>query len=104
MGGRTGHFAERFQLFVIIALGETIVVTGATTSESTWTPGRVAAFALAFLSTAAMWWLYFNYVATIAEKRLELARNRTHVARDAYTPARRDRRRDHPRPRSATSS
>ena len=29
----TAHFAERFQLFVIIALGESIVITGATTAE-----------------------------------------------------------------------
>ena len=81
----TDHFAERFQLFVIIALGESIVVTGTTTSELDLDLSRVAAFGLAFLSTAAMWWLYFNYVARIAQRRLELSRNRTILARDAYT-------------------
>ena len=81
----TDHFAERFQLFVIIALGESIVVTGTTTSELDLDLSRVAAFGLAFLSTAAMWWLYFNYVARIAQRRLELSRNRTVLARDAYT-------------------
>ena len=81
----TDHFAERFQLFVIIALGESIVVTGTTTSELDLDLSRVAAFALAFLSTAAMWWLYFNYVARIAQRRLELSPNRTVLARDAYT-------------------
>ena len=59
----TAHFAERFQLFMIIALGETIVLTGATTSELDLDPARVTAFALAFLATAALWWLYFGYVA-----------------------------------------
>ena len=81
----TGHFAERFQLFVIIALGETIVITGATTSELELTVARVAALALAFLGTTALWWLYFNVAATIAERRLEESDNRTLLARDAYT-------------------
>ena len=81
----TTHFAERFQLFVIIALGETIVLTGAATAGLELTVARSAAFALAFCSTAALWWLYFDYVARIAERRLELATNRTQLARDAYT-------------------
>jgi len=81
----TSHFAERFQLFVIIALGETIVITGATTSALDLDVTTVVAFGLAFLSTAALWWLYFGYVATIAERRLELTDRRTELARDAYT-------------------
>jgi low temperature requirement protein LtrA len=81
----TSHFAERFQLFVIIALGETIVLTGATTAGLELSPARVVAFALAFLGTAALWWLYFNYVATIAQRRLALSPDRTRLARDAYT-------------------
>jgi low temperature requirement protein LtrA len=81
----TGHFAERFQLFIIIALGETIVITGATTSELELTTARIFAFGVAFLATAALWWLYFSLVATIAERRLALAENRTVLARDAYT-------------------
>jgi low temperature requirement protein LtrA len=81
----SGHFAERFQLFIIIALGETIVITGATTSELELTTARIFAFGLAFLATAALWWLYFSLVATIAERRLALAENRTVLARDAYT-------------------
>ena len=81
----TEHFAERFQLFIIIALGETIVVTGATTADLELTTARIAAFALAFLGTAALWWLYFNLVANIAQRRLAQAENRTLLARDAYT-------------------
>src|SRR5215210_518606 len=81
----TEHFAERFQLFIIIALGETIVVTGATTAELDLDAARLAALGLAFLSTAAMWWLYFNYVAGIAQRQLELSEDRTSLARDGYT-------------------
>ncbi len=79
------HFAERFQLFVIIALGETIVITGTTTSELDLDLAVVSAFVLAFLGTAALWWLYFSYVSTIVQRRLELASNSTRIARDAYT-------------------
>ena len=81
----TSHFAERFQLFVILALGESIVVTGATTAGDDLDAARLASFAVAFLGTAAMWWLYFDYAAAIAQRRLELATNRTQMARDAYT-------------------
>ncbi|MBA3376740.1 MAG: low temperature requirement protein A [Actinobacteria bacterium] len=80
-----GHFAERFQLFVIIALGETIVITGTTTTGLDLDIATVTAFALAFLGTAALWWLYFSYVSTIVQRRLELASNSTRIARDAYT-------------------
>ena len=82
---QTSHFAERFQLFMIIALGETIVITGATTAGLELGAARTAAFGLAFVMTAALWWLYFNYVARIAERRLELSPQRTRLARDGYT-------------------
>ena len=81
----TSHFAERFQLFIIIALGESIVITGATTAQLELDTARMAALGVAFVSTAALWWLYFSYVARIAERRLELADDRTTTARDAYT-------------------
>jgi low temperature requirement protein LtrA len=81
----TSHFAERFQLFVIIALGESIVLTGATTSELELDAARVAAFGVAFLGSAAFWWLYFNYSAAVAQRLLERSANRTLAARDAYT-------------------
>ena len=81
----TSHFAERFQLFVIIALGESVVLIGATTAELDLDAARITALSLAFAGTAALWWLYFDYVAPIAQRRLELASNRTLLARDGYT-------------------
>jgi low temperature requirement protein LtrA len=81
----TAHFSERFGLFVIIALGESIVLTGSTISGAALGAATLAAFATAFLITAALWWLYFTYVVRIAERRLEMAENRTRTARDAYT-------------------
>jgi low temperature requirement protein LtrA len=81
----TEHFTERFGLFIILALGESIVIIGATTSELDLDTARVAAFGIAFLATAALWWLYFSAVARIAQRHLELSENRTLLARDAYT-------------------
>jgi low temperature requirement protein LtrA len=81
----TEHFAERFGLFIILALGESIVITGATTSELDLDAARIIAFVMAFLASAAIWWLYFTSVATVGEHYLEVSDNRTVLARDAYT-------------------
>ena len=81
----TEHFAERFQLFIIVALGESIVITGATTSELELNRPTILAFGVAFLVSASLWWLYFNFVARIVQQHLEVARDRTKAARDAYT-------------------
>ena len=81
----TEHFTERFGFFIILALGESIVIIGATTSELDVDTARVVAFGMAFLATAALWWLYFSAVPRIAQRHLELSENRTVLARDAYT-------------------
>lgn len=56
-----GHLAERCQLFVIVALGETLLITGATLGEHPhWDAPTLIALLVAFLGTAAMWWVYFD--------------------------------------------
>lgn len=56
-----GHLAERCQLFVIVALGETLLVSGATLAETEiWTTPVLSALLATFLGTLAMWWLYFG--------------------------------------------
>ncbi|GAB3102257.1 low temperature requirement protein A [Lysobacter terrae] len=56
-----GHLAERCQLFVIVALGETLLATGATMANAgTWDVAILSALLAAFLGTLAMWWLYFG--------------------------------------------
>jgi low temperature requirement protein LtrA len=81
----TEHFAERFGLFIILALGESVVITGATTSELVLKQPRIAAFIMAFLASATIWWLYFTSVAALGEHYLEVSESRTTLARDAYT-------------------
>ena len=81
---RTSHLVERFALFILIALGETIVITGATTSKLDLDLARFTAFALAFVGTAALWWLYFDGFRRIARWRLALASTPVQLARDVY--------------------
>ena len=81
------HFGERFQLFVIIALGESVVLAGATASDTGLSLGVVTALLLAFLSSTALWWLYFGQVAgTVLERiRMATADERGQIGRDIYT-------------------
>jgi low temperature requirement protein LtrA len=79
------HFAERCQTFVIIALGESIVVTGATASAAGLTSTVVLCLFVAFVETAALWWLYFGATAEHARIRMTTCENPGRLARDAYT-------------------
>ncbi|SEH17293.1 Low temperature requirement protein LtrA [Sphingopyxis sp. YR583] len=56
-----GHLAERCQLFVIVALGETLLATGATLGrDQSWSTPILSALGATFLGTLALWWLYFG--------------------------------------------
>ena len=81
------HFGERFQLFVIIALGESIVLAGATASDTGLSIEVVSALLLAFLSSTALWWLYFGQVAGTVFERIRTAtlEERGQIGRDIYT-------------------
>jgi low temperature requirement protein LtrA len=79
------HMAERCGLFVIIALGESILVTGSNFSRGDWSAGAVLAMAVAFVSSVVMWWLYFDVGAEHGSRRLAKARNPGPLARLAYT-------------------
>jgi low temperature requirement protein LtrA len=81
------HFVERHGLIIIIALGESIVAIGAGV-EGEVDAGVVAASALGVGVTAALWWLYFDIVALVAERRLAHAkpgREQNEIARDSFS-------------------
>jgi low temperature requirement protein LtrA len=80
-----GHLAERCALFTIIALGESILVMGATTAGLAWTPGVIAAFLASFAGSLAMWWIYFASTAEAASEAISHAKDPGRVARMAYT-------------------
>ena len=82
-----GHFAERHGLIIIIALGESIVAIGVG-AEAGVDAGVVAAATLGIVVAGALWWLYFDVVALVAERRLTRAppgRERNEIARDSYS-------------------
>jgi low temperature requirement protein LtrA len=81
------HFAERHGLILIIALGESIVAIGVG-AEHGVTTGVVVAACLGIVVAAALWWLYFDVVALVAERRLSNAApglERNTIARDSFS-------------------
>lgn len=80
-----GHFAERCQLFILIVLGESIVIAGATAADDGLTAAGVAPLVVAFLETVALWWLYFGTPAENSRVAVISSDNPGRLARDAYT-------------------
>jgi low temperature requirement protein LtrA len=81
------HFVERHGLILIIALGESIVAIGIG-AEGSVDAGVVVAATLGIGVAAALWWLYFDVVALLAERdlaRLPEGRELNELARDAYS-------------------
>jgi low temperature requirement protein LtrA len=81
------HFAERHQLIIIIALGESIVSLGVGASGLDLDAGLIAGALLGIAVAGAMWWAYFDFVALVAERRLRAAPQdeRVGMARDSFT-------------------
>ena len=79
------YISERFKLFVILALGESIIVTGATFSELKPDGATVLAFATAFAGSVAMWWIYFHRSADASEEVMGRSGDPGRLARSAYT-------------------
>ena len=79
------HFAERYSLFVIICLGESIVAIGVGTRHEPLSVSLVAAASLGLLITVGLWWTYFDRFAEIAEQRLRDHDDPVLAAADAYS-------------------
>lgn len=79
------HMAERCALFVIIALGEGVLITGATFATLPQDRLHWLVFATCFLGSAAMWWLYFDTGARRGSALMEASGSAGLMARDAYT-------------------
>ena len=63
------HFAERHNLVIILALGESIVALGVA-AEPELSLGLYAAVVLGIALASAVWWIYFDVVALVTERRL----------------------------------
>jgi low temperature requirement protein LtrA len=81
------HFAERFALIVIIALGESIVAIGVGTSHLERDATYALSVVVAFVGVAALWWEYFDFTAVAAARALGRAspEARGPLARDVFT-------------------
>ena len=81
------HFAERHNLVIILALGESVIALG-TGAEIDLTVSVTVAAVLGIGLAAALWWIYFDVVALVTERRLIQAtegRERNLLARDSYS-------------------
>jgi low temperature requirement protein LtrA len=81
------HFAERYGLFVIIALGESVVAIGVGAVDAPLDATFAAAVLVAFAGVAALWWSYFDIPAAGAERTLRAAteERRAPLARDVFS-------------------
>jgi low temperature requirement protein LtrA len=82
-----GHFAERHGLIIIVALGESIVSIGIGVAELAISWPIVVASALGLAVSMALWWMYFDLTALVAERALAAARGARQIrlARGGYS-------------------
>jgi low temperature requirement protein LtrA len=64
------HLPERFGLFVILVLGESVAAAVTGVHDGGWKAGVVVTAACAFLVVAALWWSYFDLTGGVAKRRL----------------------------------
>ncbi|MFW7415534.1 low temperature requirement protein A [Demequina sp. SO4-18] len=81
------HFAERFDLVVILAIGESVLAVGITAAGIELNPELMGIALLGVLIAIALWWPYFKDVGPTLENALKEAddEHRNDLARDAYT-------------------
>jgi low temperature requirement protein LtrA len=80
-----GHFAERCQAFVLIALGESIVVSGTQLSQLHHAQiAKISAFVVAFASSVALWWLYFDRAAEDSARKIDESDDPGRLGRNAF--------------------
>lgn len=79
------HMNERVGLFFIIAIGESIIVTGSVFAGVELSPDAIGGYAAAFIGSVLLWMLYFNHGERGGRERMEEASRTGIVARNAYT-------------------
>ncbi|GLW71744.1 low temperature requirement protein A [Kitasatospora phosalacinea] len=80
-----GHLPERFGLFLLVALGESIVGIGAPVAAAPLHPGRLASVAVAFVISCALWWQYFGYASDAMRHAMETAASRRDLMRQVFS-------------------
>jgi len=82
-----GHWTERHGLFVILAIGESVVAIGAGAAEQAISVPLLVAAGFGVAAAIALWWLYFDVLSVAAERRFHVATGavRVRMALEAYT-------------------
>src|SRR5215212_6614034 len=80
----TGHLPERFGLFLIIALGESVVQIGVAASGGALTGTRLVATIAAYALACSLWWVYFVFAASAVRHALAEARIHADVVRPVF--------------------
>jgi low temperature requirement protein LtrA len=78
------HFAERCQAFVLIALGESIIVVGEQLHIEDPSGHNVVAFGAAFAGAVGLWWVYFDRAAADSAREIQLSPDPGRLARNAF--------------------
>ncbi|WP_354640648.1 low temperature requirement protein A [Kitasatospora camelliae] len=80
-----GHLPERFGLFLLVALGESIVGIGGPVAQSDLHPAQLGSVASAFVISCALWWLYFGYASDAMRYAVETASSRRDMIRWVFS-------------------
>jgi low temperature requirement protein LtrA len=79
------HLPERFALFVILVLGESVAGIAHGLHDAAWAPSAIPVALLAFVLAAALWWSYFDLAGARAKRLLnEVGGERSHRSHDVY--------------------
>ena len=81
------HLTERYGLFMILALGESVVAVGVGAAAQPISAPLLVGAVLGVAVAVGLWWLYFDVVSLAAERRLLEVQGRARVdlAVEAYT-------------------
>ena len=58
------HIAERYGLFTLIVLGESVLAVASGTAGTDWAPAAMLTAVVGFVAAACIWWLYFDHVGS----------------------------------------
>jgi low temperature requirement protein LtrA len=78
------HFAERCQAFVLIALGESIIVIGMRLDIEDPSGRNIAGFVVAFAGAVGLWWIYFDRAAAESAREIAASPDPGRLARNAF--------------------
>jgi low temperature requirement protein LtrA len=73
------HLLERFRLFFLIALGETVLTIGNAFADQPVQADRLLVLAVAFAGTVALWWCYFHRAEEVGLNAVENAADASRI-------------------------